>query len=191
MKSKDSSPIRVVISGAADTGHCTIDALEQAKALGMEIARHHGILMTGVVTGFPLWSAKGASEAGGTIIGFSPAANEHEHTKVYRLPVDYVDVPIYTGFGYMGRDLLMVRSADAVIFGCGRVGTIHEFTVAYEEQKVIGILQGDWKTDKILKDIAAEDAKKDKVLIFDTDPRRLVDQVMKRVKEKRMEDVQK
>lgn len=185
------SPIRIIVSGAADTGHCDINVLEKAKDLGVEVARHHAILMTGVVTGFPLWAAKGANQAGGTVIGFSPAANEREHMNVYRLPIDYIDVPIYTGFGYMGRDLLMVRSADAVVFGCGRIGTIHEFTVAYEEQKVIGVLEGDWKTDDILKQIAAEDAQKEKVIIFDADPRRLMDQVIKRVKERRLEDLQK
>jgi hypothetical protein len=92
-------------------------------------------------------------------------------------------MPIYTGFGYMGRDLLMVRSSDAIIFGCGKIDTIHEFTVAYEEGKVIGVLQGDWNTDDLLKKIADEAHKKNKTIIFDKDPKRLVEQVLKKVKQ--------
>lgn len=143
--------------------------------------------MTGVVTGFPLWAAKGAQEAGGTVIGFSPAADEREHIQVYRLPGDYIDVPIYTGFGYMGRDLLMVRSADAIIFGVGRIGTIHEFTVAYEEGKVIGILKNPQHTEDLFLDIAARDLHKERVIIVDEDPHRLVERVIKKAKEARAE----
>lgn len=183
---KDTSPIRIIVSGAADTSHCDISVLEKAKEIGTEIARHKAVLVTGVGTGFPLWAAKGAHEAGGTVIGFSPAANTQEHTHVYRLPMDYIDIPIYTGFGFMGRDLLMVRSADAIIFGVGRIGTIHEFTVAYEERKVIGVLKGVGDTEKILKDIAKQDIHHDHNIIVDDNPRRLIDKVMKQAKEGRI-----
>src|SRR3989344_2416309 len=73
----------------------------------------------------------GVKEAGGFSIGFSPAASEREHVEVYKLPLDYMDLIVYTGFGYPGRDLLLTRSADAVICGCGRIGTIHEFVIAF------------------------------------------------------------
>jgi ATP-dependent exoDNAse (exonuclease V) beta subunit len=63
-----------------------------------------------------------------------------------------MDWIIYTGFGYPGRDLLITRSSDAVICGCGRIGTIHEFTVAFEDGKPIGVLTSDdWETDEIIK----------------------------------------
>lgn len=182
---KKNAPFKIAISGASETGHCGVDALEQAKALGQEIAQHDAILVTGAIPGFPMWSAMGAQDAGGTVIGFSPAASEKEHIETYRLRLDHIDMPIFTGFGYAGRDLLMVRSCDAVLFGCGKIGTIHEFTVAYEEGKVIGVLQGDWQTDKLLKRIADEAHKQEKDIIFDTDPRRLVEQVLKRIKTQR------
>ena len=68
-------------------------------------------------------------------IGVSPAASEREHSEVFKLPIDYMDLIIYTGFGYSGRDLLLTRTADAVICGCGRIGTIHEFTIAFEDEE--------------------------------------------------------
>ncbi|HRH31362.1 MAG TPA: hypothetical protein PK950_01725, partial [Candidatus Paceibacterota bacterium] len=53
------------VSGAAETGHCGMDALEKAKELGRQIAIQGGILVTGATTGFPLWAAMGTKEAKG------------------------------------------------------------------------------------------------------------------------------
>ncbi len=109
--------IKLCVSGAAETGHCAPDALKKAKELGREIVRHKAVLVNGATTGFPLWAAMGAKEEKGFCIGLSPASSEREHIANYRLPVDYMDVIIYTGFGYSGRNLLLTRSSDAVIIG--------------------------------------------------------------------------
>ena len=105
--------IKVGVSGAAETGTCGIHAFDQAKELGREVIRQGGIIVTGATTGFPLWSAMGAKEERGISIGLSPAANEKEHVESYRLPIDYMDLIVYTGFGFPGRDLLFTRSCDA------------------------------------------------------------------------------
>src|SRR3989344_4571167 len=107
-------------SGAAETGHCAPDALEKAKILGAEIVKRGAVLVNGATTGFPMWAAIGAKEAGGFNIGLSPAGTEREHIEKYNLPLDYMDIIIYTGFGYSGRNLLLTKYADAVIVGCGR-----------------------------------------------------------------------
>lgn len=49
---------------------------------------------------------------------------------------------MYTGFGYMGRDVLLVRSSDALIMVGGRLGTLNELMVALEEKTPVGILTG-------------------------------------------------
>src|SRR3989338_3921182 len=67
--------LKICVSGAAETGHCGVDALEKAKELGREIARHGAVLVTGATTGFPLWAAMGVKEEGGTSIGFSAGAS--------------------------------------------------------------------------------------------------------------------
>lgn len=146
----------ICVSGAAETGHCTADALEKAQAMGREIARRDFILVTGATTGIPYWAAKGAKEAGGTVIGFSPAASKLSHQRTYHLPVDYHDVILYTGFGYSGRNLLLTRASDAVIIICGRMGTLNEFTIAFEDQKPVGILEGTGGTADIIEDLVAK-----------------------------------
>ena len=152
----------------------------------MAIAEHGCTATCGAVTGFPLWVAKGVKKSGGTVIAFSPATNKDEHTETYRMPdpASHFDIVVYTGFGFSGSDLLMTRSSDAVIFGCGRIGTIHEFTLAFAERKIIGILEGPWETDELLKEILRSDiSRPHDTIIFDADPHRLVEQVIKRVKE--------
>jgi hypothetical protein len=98
---------------------------------------------------------------------------------------EHVQTMIYTGFGNAGADLIMARSSDAVIFGCGRINTIHEFTVALQEGKPIGILEGEWDTDDLLRDILKlEIDRAHETIFFDHDPNRLVERLIKAVKEK-------
>jgi|SRR3989344_1610636 len=180
--------LKLGVSGAAETGHCGIDALDKAKELGREIALHGGVLLSGATTGFPLWAAMGAKEVGGISVGLSPAASQKEHEAVYRLPIDYMDLLIYTGFGYSGRDLLFTRSCDAIFIGCGRIGTIHEFTIAYEDNKPIGILEGDWDMDEVLKNIIDKSDRVNERVIFDSNPKRLVEKIIELVQKVRIEE---
>ena len=174
--------IKICVSGAAETGHCGVGALDLAKELGREIARQGAVLVTGATTGFPFWAAMGAKEEGGISVGISPAASEKEHVEVYKLPLDYMDLIIYTGFGYPGRDLLITRSADAVICGCGRIGTIHEFTVAFEDQKPIGIFEGTWEMSAELEEIIAKGHRPNAKVVHGSDPKKLVAEVITLVK---------
>ncbi len=165
---------KIGISGAAETGHCAIDAVEKAEIVGREVARSGSILLTGATTGIPYWSAKGAKEEGGLVVGLSPAASEAAHVKTYQLPLDYHDVIIYTGFEYSGRNLLLTRAADAIVLICGRIGTINEFTIAFEDQKPIGVLTGTGGAADMLENIVKQAHRGPGKVIFESDPKRLV-----------------
>lgn len=180
--------IKIGVSGAAETGHCGLHALDAAKELGREIVRQGAILVSGATSGFPFWTAMGAKEAGGISLGLSPAATEREHTEVYRLPLDYMDLIVYTGFGYAGRDILFTRSCDAVVIGCGRIGTIHEFTIAFEDGRPVGILEGEWGTGQTIRDIIARGNRPADHIIFDTDPKKLVARLIEMVKKHKVEE---
>jgi hypothetical protein len=180
--------IKLCVSGAAETSMCGPRAFEVAKELGREIARQGATIVTGATTGFPLWAAIGATEAGGQSIGFSPAASEREHIEAYRLPIDYMDLIIYTGFGYSGRDLILTRSSDGVFFGCGRIGTIHEFTIAFEDNKPIGVLEGEWLADETFRTILERSNRSFDKVVFDSDPQKLVAKVTELVKKDQLEN---
>ncbi len=167
----------IAVSGAAQTGHCAIDATERAEEIGREIARAGMVLLTGATTGMPYYAAKGAKEAGGFVVGFSPAASEIAHIKTYRLPIDYHDIIIYTGFEYAGRDLLLTRAADAVVLLCGRLGTLHEFTTSFEDKKPIGILEGMGGTSEMIKDILAKAHRGPGRVVYSDSPRELIEKL--------------
>ncbi len=179
---KEHGQITLCVSGAAETGHCGIDAYDKAIELGKQIALHSATIVTGATTGFPMWSAMGAKQAGGLSIGFSPANNVNEHINTFKLPIEYMDLIVYTGFGFPGRDLILTRSSDAVFFGCGRIGTIHEFTIAFEDRKPIGILEADWETDEVLKNIIDNGHRPNEKIIFDSEPKALVERIIELVK---------
>lgn len=179
--------VKICVSGAAETGHCGLNAYETGKNLGREIVRNGCVLTTGATTGMPLYAAVGCKEEGGFSIGFSPASTEKEHVEVYKLPLDYMDIVVYTGFGFPGRDLLLTRSSDAVILGCGRVGTIHEFTIAYEDRKPVGILEGPWDTDEVLHHIMKASNRPMDTVISDTDPKALVERIAEMVQKQKSE----
>lgn len=114
---------------------------ELAAALGAVLARHDCVLIMGATTGLPGLVANAFRARGGFALGVSPAANGAEH-RALGLPESGADVMVYTGFGYKGRNVINVRSADIVIIFGGATGTLNEFTIAYDEGKIIGVLEG-------------------------------------------------
>ncbi|MFY9463032.1 MAG: hypothetical protein WAP52_02505 [Candidatus Sungiibacteriota bacterium] len=179
---------KICISGAAETGHCAPDALEKSKTLGTEIIKHGAVLVTGATTGAPYWGSIGAKEAGGFVIGISPASSEAEHVKKYQLPLDYQDIIIYTGFGYSGRNLLLTRASDAVLIVCGRIGTLDEFTIAFEDNKPIGILTGTGGMADEIKGLLEKAHRGMGKVIFDADPKELVQRIMALVAKDKIAD---
>lgn len=169
---------KICVSGAAETGHCLKGALQKAKEIGKEVIRQNGILLTGATSGMPYWAAIGAREVGGMVIGLSPAASEDSHIKTYHLPVDYHDVIIYTGFNYAGRNLLLTRSADGVIIICGRMGTLNEFTIAFEDKKPIGVLTNTGGMADMVKTIIKRSHRGSRKVVYDSNPRKLVSKLI-------------
>ncbi len=174
--------ITISVSGAAEVAHCGPTVIPIAKEVGREIARQGCQIITGATSGFPMYAAEGAKEAGGVSFGISPAASKKEHVEVYRLPIKAMDAVIYTGFGFPGRDLMLIRSSDAVVIGCGRIGTIHEFTVAWEANMPMGILEGEWPTDEVIKNIIKNSDRTNPNIIFESDPKRMIERLVEMVR---------
>lgn len=172
---------QICVSGAA-AGETVVNAHEQAYALGLAIAKANKTLLTGATVGLPHSAAQGfksAKTTRGYSIGFSPASSFREHVATYRLPTEEFDYINFTGMEYVGRDVHLVRSADAVITVGGRMGSLHELATALESRKVCGVLLGsgglaDYAAT-LLKHVEAPGGRD---VIFDTDPKRLVERVV-------------
>jgi len=126
-------------SARLDTGNTLVG---KAERLAQAIAAKDVVLLTGATTGIIYVVGKTAHEAGGFHIGLSPGSNEREHVELYKLPLDACDTLIYTGFGLKGRNVVLVRSCDIVLFVAGAMGSLNEFTIAHDEGKIIGCLAG-------------------------------------------------
>ncbi len=177
---------KICVSGAAETEHCGQSALEMAREMGKEIVRHNGVVLTGATIGIPYFAARGAKEAGGISIGLSPASTEKAHVRTYHLPTDFFDLIIYTGFDYSGRNLLLTRSADAVVLICGRMGTLNEFTIAFEDNKPIGILEGTGGTADMIKEIVKKSHRGPGKIVYDADPKNLLEKLLKLIKKEKI-----
>ncbi len=133
---------QIAISGAA-RGESVEDGKILAQAMGQAIAKAGHALMSGATIGLPNYTAEAYKKAGGTMsVGISPASSKVEHIMKYHLPTKAYDTIIYSGLHYIGRDTLLITSSDAVVSIGGRMGTLHEFTIAVESDTPIGFLQG-------------------------------------------------
>ncbi len=177
--------LKIAVSGAARLTPCTEKASQLAEEVGREIVRQNCILISGATTGIPNFSAKGAKEEGGVSIGFSPAVSELEHKKIYKLPLKHYDVVVYTGFDYTGRNLLMTRAADGVIVICGRMGTLNEFTIAFEDKKPIGVLEGTGGTADLIRSLTERPHRPAGKIIYDIKPKKLVKKLINLIEEEK------
>jgi len=181
--SKSFLKYKICVSGAAAGETVQADA-KLAYEIGRQIALQGAVLLTGATTGLPYYAAKGNYECGGIAIGLSPASTIKEHVNAYKLPVAYHDVIIYTGFNYTGRNLLLTRAADAVITIGGRMGSLNEFTIAFEDQKTIGVLMGSGGiADEIPHLLHTAKKELSSKLIYGTEPAILVQKVIAAVHE--------
>ncbi len=179
---------KICVSGAAEGAWLTPQTMEKAEEVGQAIADVGAILVTGATTGVPHAAAKGTKDAKGISIGFSPASSRIDHINRYKLPTKYLDLTVYTGFGYAGRNLILTRSADAVIIICGRIGTLNEFTVAFEDKKPIGVLVDSGGIADEIEDITRIAHKHECRVLYEPDPKKLVTKLIEDLKEKYKKD---
>lgn len=178
---------QICISGAA-SGETVTASHQLAYDLGKFIAKNGKTLLTGATVGLPHYAAMGFmsdSKKRGVSIGFSPASSFREHVAVYKLPTVEFDYINFTGMEYVGRDIHLVRSSDAVVTVGGRMGSLHELSTALESRKVCGVLLGSGGladyVPTLLENIEAPGAKD---VIYDTDPERLISKVIEALDKK-------
>lgn len=173
--------LTIGVMGASSTVNSNVEKL--AFETGERIARNGAVLITGATTGLPLAAARGAKSAGGEVIGFSPAGSWLEHKRL-GYPTEFHDLIFCTGLSTAGRNLLNVRSSHGLIFIGGSMGALNEFTIAYDEHKVIGILRGSGGFCNQMEEWIVHLAKPDNraILIHCGEPISLVEQVLQEVR---------
>lgn len=181
--------LKIGVMGSANDTLSPIEKLrltELAERLGATIARHGCICVTGATTGLPEMVSRAARKHAGLTIGISPASSLEEHVNRYLLPADCAEVMVFTGFGLKGRNIINIRSSDIVIILGGAMGALNEFTIAYDEGKIIGVLAGSGGIADHLREIVEFAGKPTRAQIFfDHAPEPLLDACLKAVAAKR------
>ncbi len=150
-----------------------------AEKLGAAIADCGCVLVTGATTGLPDMVTRAARNHGALTVGISPAANEREHVEKYNLPLT-PEAMVYTGFGLKGRNVVNIRSSDVVIIFGGGMGTLNEFTIAFDEGKIIGVLGGSGGVADHIAEIIDFARKPTRAqIIYSEDPERLLDECLR------------
>lgn len=161
---------QICVSAAAK-GKSVEDGRHLAQQAGEALAKSGHTLLTGATIGLPNVAAESYKKHKGHMsLGVSPASSKIEHVMKYRLPTEAYDAILYTGLHYVGRDTLLINSSDAVLSIGGRLGTLHEFTIAMETNTPIGFLQGAGGISVEIMDIlhAAGRANDDNVVFGET-----------------------
>jgi uncharacterized protein (TIGR00725 family) len=113
-------------------GEATAEELLAAEAVGRELAGRGAVVVCGGLGGAMEAACRGAREAGGTTVGILPGSDRAAANR-------YVDIAIPTGLGE-GRNVLVVRAADALVAVGGGYGTLSEIALALKAGKrVVGL----------------------------------------------------
>jgi len=173
------SGLKVAVLGSSSVAE---DSAVGRKAfeVGKLVADRGGVLLSGGCSGLPHAAVQGAHSVDGLTIAVSPAMNREEHVQVYCYPQDS-RVVLFTGMGTKGRNVILVRSADACVFIGGGMGTLNEFTIAVADlgpRAAIGVLTGSGGlSDELPRLLSLAHQSPQALLVADSDPKRLLQAV--------------
>jgi uncharacterized protein (TIGR00725 family) len=172
-------------AGDASPSSAKASLAEKATDLARAIAERELLLLTGATTGIVYVVGKAAHDAGVFHVGISPAVNSEEHEERYKLPLDACDLIVYTGFGLKGRNVVLVRSCEVVLFIAGAMGSLNEFTIAHDEGKIIGCLINTGGVADEAEYILRKFSKETDTRVFrDDDPGKLLDACLEAMKQR-------
>jgi uncharacterized protein (TIGR00725 family) len=108
--------------GVVGEGVCSARVARDAERVGAAIARAGAILFCGGLGGVMEAASRGAAEAGGVVVGLLPGFRRADANR-------WVTIPVVTGMD-QARNVVLVRSCDAVVAIGGMYGTLSEIALA-------------------------------------------------------------
>lgn len=140
--------MKIAIFGSAKGGSKT--AIHKAQEIGKLIAKKGHSIITGACPGLPYEASKAAFKIGGKTIAYSPAKHKKEHTNKFNAPTKHFSILKFIpnkyehrhnkSACYKYRNISSTLHADKAIIIGGGIGTLNEFTIAYDLGMEIGVL---------------------------------------------------
>jgi uncharacterized protein (TIGR00725 family) len=129
------TPYVAVVGSGVATG----ELYEKAHEVGRLLAERGATVVCGGLSGVMEAAARGATEAGGTVIGILPNEDRRRQNS-------YLTYSVATGMG-QARNLAVVCSGDVVIAVGGEYGTLSEIGLARKVGRPVVVLEG-WDLGK-------------------------------------------
>ena len=159
--------VREIIIAVIGTRKPSPEESSLAEEVGRELAKNGITLICGGLGGVMEDTCRGARAEGGLTIGVIPGDDPKSANP-------YVQIPIVTGIGY-ARNVIIVKTAQAIIAVGGGYGTLTELGYALDSKKpVIGLKT--WKFSR--------NNQMDKSIIRVNSTKEAVNKALKQVKRK-------
>ena len=184
--------IKIWISWSAKWSNITkADVIAKARKIWEWIASNRAILVAWGCNWLPNEAAIWAKNAWWFVVWLSPAFSKKEHLETYHSPLEAYNITLYTWKWIKEKSLTNVRSVDALIVIWWWMWTLNEFTVAYDEWKLIWILEWSWWiSDHIPEILKMCHREMTSNILFGKDPRQLVERIILWVNEIDTPDVE-
>jgi uncharacterized protein (TIGR00725 family) len=124
----------VLYVAVVGSGVATDELYEKAREVGRLIAERGATVVCGGLSGVMEAAARGATEAGGMVIGILPDEDRRRQN-------GYLTYSVATGVG-QARNLAVVCSGDVVIAVGGEYGTLSEIGLARKAGRPVVVLEG-------------------------------------------------
>jgi len=122
--------------GVIGEGTCSQRTAALARRVGAAVGHAGAVLLSGGRGGVMEAASRGAAETGGVVVGILPGFRRQDANR-------WVTVPIVTGMD-QARNVILVRSCDALIAVGGMYGTLSEIALALKLGiPVVGL--GTWR----------------------------------------------
>ncbi len=132
-------PRKLMIGVIGGGNTASQEGLRMAEEVGYLVARADAVLVCGGLNGVMQAAAKGAKRGDGLTLGILPTGNKADANP-------YIDLPVATAMS-TARNLMIIRTADALIAINGSYGTMSEMAHAFDQGKTVFALHT-WPMDK-------------------------------------------
>lgn len=133
---RDESAVnRRIAIGVIGAGSCDSRTTAQATRLGELLAGRGAVTVCGGLGGVMEAVSRGASGAGGVVVGILPGPDKSSANR-------YVTIPIATNMGH-ARNVIIAHTADALVALEGEHGTLSEIAVGLKLGKPV-VAMGKW-----------------------------------------------
>lgn len=134
--------MKITIYGGTNNKQYSEQEIQACTDLGQFLAQNGCEILTGACGGYPYFVGRGAVQAGGKVIGYTPAVDLQEHLERYKFTTDGVTDLVFNenilptnSENFLKRSMDMTPYSDVVIALGGSWGTFSELLFSFFAKK--------------------------------------------------------